>query len=116
MRRIIWTTAVTALLVLSFAILKGGETSLAAGDIKTYEIKIDNFSFGPMHLTVPIGSTVTWVNQDDVPHTVVSVEGKVFKSPALDTDERFSYTFTKAGTYAYFCSVHPKMTAMVIVQ
>ena len=79
------------------------------------EVKIDNFSFGPAELTVPAGTTVTWTNRDDIPHTVVSTDG-VFKSKVLDTDEKFSFTFSKAGTYPYFCSIHPKMTAKVIVQ
>jgi plastocyanin len=83
----------------------------------TVEVKIDNFSFGPMTLTVPAGTTVTWINRDDIPHAVVSTDDpKAFKSKVLDTDEKFSFTFTKAGTYPYFCSVHPKMTAKVIVQ
>src|SRR3989454_6475864 len=81
------------------------------------EIKIDNFSFGPATVTVSVGSTVTWTNRDDIPHTVVSTDDpKVFKSKVLDTDEKFSFTFTKAGTYPYFCSIHPKMTAKVVVQ
>jgi plastocyanin len=79
------------------------------------EIKIDNFSFGPRAITVTAGTTVTWINRDDIPHTVVS-DAKEFKSKALDTDEKFSYTFSKAGTYSYFCSLHPKMTGKVIVQ
>ena len=81
------------------------------------EVKIDNFSFGPAELKVPVGTTVTWINRDDIPHTVVSTDdSKTFKSKVLDTDEQFSFTFSKAGTYPYFCSVHPKMTAKVIVQ
>ncbi|MGH9702378.1 MAG: cupredoxin domain-containing protein [Candidatus Acidiferrales bacterium] len=80
-----------------------------------YEVNIDNFSFGPMDLTVPAGSTVTWVNHDDVPHTVVSTEKK-FGSKALDTGEKFSFEFKTAGTYEYFCSLHPRMTAKVVVQ
>ena len=79
------------------------------------QVKIDNFSFGPQTLTVPVGTTVTWTNRDDIPHTIVSTDG-VFKSKVRDTDETFSYTFTKAGTYTYFCSVHPKMTGKIIVQ
>jgi plastocyanin len=79
------------------------------------EVKIDNFSFGPQTLTVPLGATVTWTNRDDLPHTVVSTDG-VFKSKVQDTDEKFSYTFTKAGTYPYFCSIHPKMTGQVRVK
>jgi plastocyanin len=79
------------------------------------EVKIDNFSFSPAALTVAAGTTVTWINGDDIPHTVVS-DDNVFKSRVLDTDEKFSYTFNKPGTYPYFCSVHPKMTGKVIVQ
>jgi len=79
------------------------------------EVTIDNFSFGPQSVTVPIGATVTWINRDDIPHTVVSTDG-VFKSKVRDTDEKFSFTFAKAGTYPYFCSVHPKMTGQVVVQ
>ena len=81
----------------------------------TAEVKIDNFSFGPAALTVPAGTTVTWTNRDDIPHTVVSTDG-VFKSKALDTDDKFSFVFTKPGTYPYFCSIHPKMTGQVIVK
>jgi len=81
------------------------------------EVKIDNFSFSPTALTVPAGTTVTWTNRDDIPHTVVSTEDpRVFKSKVLDTDEKFSFTFSKPGTYPYFCSIHPKMTGKVIVQ
>jgi plastocyanin len=78
-------------------------------------VTIDNFSFGPATLNVAAGTTVTWTNRDDIPHTVVSTEG-AFKSKAVDTDEKFSYTFAKPGTYAYFCSIHPKMTGKVVVQ
>jgi plastocyanin len=81
----------------------------------TAEVKIDNFSFTPETINVNAGTTVTWVNQDDVPHTVASDE-KIFKSRALDTDEKFAYTFTKPGTYAYFCSLHPKMIAKIVVR
>ena len=81
------------------------------------EVKIDNFSFGPSTLTVSVGTTVTWTNRDDIPHTVVSSDDpKVLKSKVLDTDEEFSFKFEKAGTYPYFCSIHPKMTAKVIVK
>jgi plastocyanin len=81
----------------------------------TTEVKIDNFSFGPGTLTVPVGTTVTWTNRDDIPHTAVSTDG-AFKSKVMDTDEKFSYTFTKAGTFPYFCSIHPKMTGKAVVQ
>jgi plastocyanin len=80
------------------------------------EVKIDNFSFSPANLTVAVGTTVTWINRDDIPHVVVSSDDpRAFKSKALDTDDKFSYTFTKPGTYNYFCSVHPKMTAKIVV-
>jgi plastocyanin len=80
------------------------------------EIRIDNFSFGPASITVPAGTDITWVNRDDIPHTVVSEDKTTFKSHPLDTDEKFSFKFDKPGTYTYFCSIHPKMTAKVIVQ
>jgi plastocyanin len=92
-----------------------GLTVKAADQMGPAAVKIDNFSFGPQTLTVAPGTTVTWTNNDDVPHTVVS-DDKVFKSKALDTDDKFSYTFDKPGTYNYFCSVHPKMTAKVVVK
>ena len=79
------------------------------------EVRVDNFTFGPDTLTVPVNSTVTWVNKDDLPHVIASTDG-VFKSKALDTDDKYSYTFTKAGTYAYYCSIHPKMVGKIIVQ
>ena len=82
----------------------------------SYQVKIDNFSFGPQDLTVPVGATVTWVNQDDVPHTVTSTEGTTLKSPVLDTDDKFTFTFTHPGAYPYYCTIHPKMTAKVIVK
>jgi Icc protein len=100
------------------AMLLAGTPSVAANDQPagaSADVKIDNFSFGPQTLTVSVGTTVVWTNRDDIPHTVVSTDG-VFKSKVRDTDEKFSYTFTKGGTYPYFCSVHPKMTGKVVVQ
>ena len=94
------------------------QTAQAAGqDSKgsTVDVKIDNFSFSPATITIPAGTTVKWTNRDDIPHTVVNDDQK-FESKALDTDESYSYTFTKPGTYPYFCSIHPKMTGKVIVQ
>jgi plastocyanin len=79
-------------------------------------ITIDNFSFGPAIVTVAAGTEVTWVNRDDIPHMIVSEDRSTFKSAALDTDDKFSFTFAKPGTYTYFCSIHPKMTAKVVVQ
>jgi len=79
------------------------------------EVDIDQFTFLPQHITVKAGTTVTWINEDDVPHTIVS-SSKVFKSKALDTADKFSFTFTTPGTYDYFCSVHPHMTGAVVVE
>lgn len=79
------------------------------------QIRIDNFRFTPMALTVPVGVRVTWINQDDVPHTVVDTK-KRFSSPVLDTDQQFTYTFQHPGTYEYFCSLHPTMTGKLRVQ
>ena len=82
---------------------------------KPATVKIDNFSFTPQTLTVRVGTKVTWINKDDVPHTVRSND-KTLKSRVLDTDDQFSYTFTTPGTNSYFCSVHPHMTGKIIVQ
>jgi len=89
------------------------EGSPAAGD-GPQKVSIDNFQFAPTALSIPIGTTVTWVNHDDVPHTVVSTEQR-FASKALDTSDSFSFRFTEAGTFPYFCSLHPMMTGKVIV-
>jgi plastocyanin len=120
MRRSVFITGLAVALVLGMGLFgtgrKGSVTS-AQEKTSTMEVKIDNFSFGPVELTVPVGTTVTWTNRDDIPHTVVSTDDpKTFKSKVLDTDEKFSFTFSKAGTYPYFCSIHPKMTGKVIVQ
>jgi plastocyanin len=87
----------------------------APGEPEAIEIKIDNFSFMPQDMTVAVGTTVTWVNRDDIPHNVRSTDD-LFKSKALDTDDKFSFKFDKPGTYAYYCSIHPKMTAKIIVK
>jgi plastocyanin len=78
-------------------------------------VKIGNFTFGPEVLTVAPGTTVTWVNEDDIPHTVAASD-KSFRSKVMDTDDRFSMTFAKPGTYEYFCSIHPHMTGKVVVK
>ena len=79
------------------------------------DVAIDNFTFTPSTITIPVGTTVTWVNHDDVPHTVTAND-KGFASKTMDTDERFSHRFTAPGTYAYFCAVHKHMTGKVIVK
>jgi plastocyanin len=79
------------------------------------QVMVENFSFQPGTLTVKVGTTVTWVNHDDEPHTV-NENNKTFKSGTLDTDAKFSYKFTSPGTYSYFCSLHPRMTGQIIVK
>jgi len=106
-----------AVLLLAFVAATKAPGIVAAppADAPQVEVKIDNFTFAPGTITVAAGTTVRWVNHDDIPHNVVSTD-KSFKSKVLDTDESFTYTFTKAGTYDYFCSIHPKMTGKVVVQ
>jgi len=78
-------------------------------------VKIDNFTFTPSQLEITAGTTVRWTNQDDLPHNIVA-DDKSFKSKVLDTNDSFTYTFTQPGTYKYFCGLHPKMTATVVVK
>jgi amicyanin len=78
-------------------------------------VTIDNFTFTPQSVTVKAGTTVTWINQDDIPHAIAS-STKVFKSKTLDTDDKYSFTFTTPGTYEYFCSLHPHMTGTIVVE
>ena len=79
------------------------------------KVEIGNFVFSPGRTTVKAGTTVSWLNADDIPHTVTSTD-KLFRSKALDTDDKFSFTFTTPGSYEYFCSLHPHMKAMVTVE
>jgi plastocyanin len=78
-------------------------------------VTIDNFVFGPEKLTVKAGTTVTWTNRDDIPHTVAS-QDRLFKSKVMDTDESYSFTFSTPGEYSYFCSLHPHMTGTIVVE
>ena len=93
------------------AFVGGGQATPAGGT----QVVVDNFSFAPATATVPVGTTVTWTNHDDIPHNVVSPEQK-FKSRVLDSDETFSHTFDVAGTYQYYCSIHPRMTGQIVVR
>lgn len=101
--------AIAAMLVVNPAGAKG-EQNQAQG----MEVKVDNFTFSPATLDVPVNSTVSWVNKDDIPHVIAGDDG-AFKSKALDTDEKYSYTFTKAGSYSYYCPIHPKMVGKIVV-
>jgi plastocyanin len=107
-------TAFTLLLMAALG-LPGKWFAAAETNPSGPEVKIDNFSFTPQQITVKAGTTITWTNRDDIPHTVTSTDS-IFKSKTLDTDEKFTTTFTKPGTYPYFCSIHPKMTGKVIVE
>jgi plastocyanin len=116
--RNVWVAGSIASMIVALVLLLAGSPIVTAADQPSpanAAVNIDNFVFGPQTITVPVGATVTWTNKDDIPHTSVSTEG-VFKSKVLDTDEKFSYTFTKAGTYPYYCTIHPKMTGKVVVQ
>ena len=91
---------------------------LAFGTLAAEEanaVTIDNFTFTPPELTVAVGTTVKWVNHDDIPHSVVD-KNKAFRSKALDTDDAYSFTFASAGTFDYFCGLHPHMVAKIIVK
>jgi plastocyanin len=98
-------------LALAFAPVLLGAASARADEI---EVRIDNFTFAPQTLTVKAGTTVTWINEDDIPHTVVSTGH--FRSKPLDTGDKFTYTFPTAGSFAYFCSLHPHMQASITVE
>ena len=101
-RKNVWFASLATPVVIAMLLLFAGSPRVTANDQPpaANAVKIDNFVFGPKTITVPVGTTVTWTNSDDIPHT----------------DENFSYTFTKAGTYSYFCSIHPKMTGQVVVK
>ena len=91
--------------------------AIAASPARADEVqmKIDNFTFAPQQITVKAGTTVVWTNGDDIPHTVTSKTG-IFKSKALDTDDKFSFTFATPGKYDYFCALHPHMTGTIVVE
>ena len=97
------------------AVLAAGLLLARADDAAT-AVSIDNFTFGPQTLTVKAGTTITWTNKDDIPHGVASADNAFAKSRALDTDDSFSFTFTKPGIYQYFCYVHPHMVGTIVVE
>ena len=92
-----------------------GDAASEQHKTQSVEVKVDNFTFAPETITVPANATVTWLNRDDVPHVIASTDG-LFRSKALDTDDKYAFTFTKPGTYSYFCAVHPKMVGKIIVR
>jgi plastocyanin len=105
-RRVVISSLVTIAFLLPWA---------AAARAEEATVRIDNFTFNPPALKIKPGTVVTWINEDDIPHTVVATRG-TFKSKPLDTDDKYSFIFTTPGSYEYFCSLHPHMTATIIVE
>ena len=137
MMKIVWNMAVAALLLGSVARagaeemvgmnmdmpgmpgmkMTPGATPVDIAPTEPNTVNINSFAFSPKELTVAVGTTVTWTNKDEEPHTVVNAASPpAFKSAALDGGDKFSFTFSQPGTYRYFCSVHPFMTATVVVK
>ena len=112
LRRIVTSTVLGATVgsVLAAGVL------LARAEGTPNTVTIDNFSFAPATLTVKAGTTVTWMNKDDIPHGIGSANNAFKKGPALDTDDSFSFTFTTPGTYQYFCYIHPHMVGSIVVE
>src|SRR5215472_2232907 len=117
MKRFISKITIAALLSgLSFSALAGEMKDTGSSDAGQNKIEIKDFAFNPQRITVKSGQKITWINHDEEPHTIVSVEKQFKKSSALDTDQEFTITAGAPGTYTYFCSVHPKMTGTIVVQ
>jgi plastocyanin len=106
--------AIAAAMLLHVNFASAEDAKVETTKVEDTKVMIDNFTFEPAQLTVKVGTTVTWTNRDDIPHTIVSA-GK-FRSKTMDTDGTFSFTFTTAGEYKYFCSLHPHMTGTVKVE
>ena len=109
------TASLLGILGATAALLAAASGAPSSGAVNSAGIQIDNFHYSPPTLVVAPGTTVTWTNDDDSPHSVREKDGK-FKSAALDTDDKFSQTFTAPGEYEYFCSIHPYMTGKVVVK
>ena len=113
--RLVVCAATVVFVAAGFGSFAVKESKAADQPASNTEVKIDNFTFQPQSITVQAGTQVTWVNRDDMPHTVTT-DDKMLKSKAVDTDEKFSFTFSMPGTYKYFCSIHPKMTGEIVVK
>ncbi len=111
MPRLRYLAAAAGAAVLSLAVIGAALATASPGAGGT----IDNFSFSPPTITVAAGTTVTWTNNDDIPHTVRAVDGG-FHSKAMDTGDSYSFAFAKPGVYSYFCSLHPKLVGKVVVK
>jgi plastocyanin len=112
------TGSLVVALLVTLAVFTNSPKPVAASAPPTAtgaEIEIDNFAFTPATITVPVGTQVTWTNKDDITHNVVSAD-KTIKSKALDTNDKFTFIFTQAGTFSYVCSIHPRMKGTVVVQ
>jgi plastocyanin len=122
LRRLLNTGNLAIVLFVALAVLstirgKEAETTKAAlAKSSKSEVVIANFSFSPQTFTLPAGATVTWTNRDNEPHTVTSADNRFSKSPVLKPGQSFSNTFSAAGTYSYFCSIHPRMTGKIVVK
>ncbi len=114
LRTRLFVIAFAGLILTAGIVLRSSKAKGQAAPAAT-EVKVDNFTFSPETLTVSANSTVTWTNKDDIPHVIASTDG-LFRSKGLDTDDHYSFTFTKPGTYKYYCSIHPKMTGTIVVQ
>ncbi len=114
LRTRVFVIAAASLILVAGVVLRSGKATGQATPAAT-DVKVDNFTFSPETLMVSPNSTVTWTNKDDVPHVIASTDG-LFRSKGLDTDDHYSFTFTKPGTYKYYCSIHPKMTGTIVVQ
>ena|SRR5580698_8540663 len=110
--------SVATALVLGAVIGTGlaGSVLVARAQTAAATVSIDNFTFNPQKLTVKAGTTVTWTNKDDIPHGIAATENAFKRSAAMDTDGTYSFTFTTAGTYQYFCYIHPHMTGTIVVE
>jgi plastocyanin len=106
---------ITRLAIMSVGLAMLAGTQLAAAAESTVEVTIDNFTFAPATITIEPGTTVKWLNRDDIPHTVVA-KSLAFRSKALDTDDSFSHQFDDVGVVDYFCSLHPHMSGKVVVR
>ena len=111
------TVAVAMLGLAASGMLVEARNAGAAGQVSEATVTIDNFTFAPQALKISPGTRVTWINRDDIPHAIVSSNGpRGFKSPPLDTGDKFSMQFEQRGEYRYFCSIHPMMTATIVVR
>jgi amicyanin len=111
-------TAISAALIGAAvgSVLAGGVLLAQAQSPAAAAVSIDNFTFNPPTLTVKAGTTVTWTNKDDIPHGIAAAGNTIKRSNALDTDDKYSFTFTTPGTYQYFCYIHPHMTGTIVVE